>query len=33
MSVGLVIGIGGMAFNYTFPIKITQPPYNWSQVR
>ncbi|KAK8178163.1 major facilitator superfamily domain-containing protein [Phyllosticta citrichinensis] len=22
--------LGGLAFNYTFPIKIVAPPYNWS---
>jgi Flp pilus assembly protein TadB len=29
---GLYIGLGALAFNYTFPIKITAPPYNWSEV-
>ncbi|KAI1779190.1 MFS general substrate transporter [Hypoxylon cercidicola] len=28
-SFGIIIGLGGLAFNYTFPIKITAPPYNW----
>ncbi|CAI7663547.1 unnamed protein product [Penicillium manginii] len=28
---GLYIGLGALAFNYTFPIKITAPPYNWSE--
>ncbi|KAK5194633.1 hypothetical protein LTR99_003136 [Exophiala xenobiotica] len=28
---GLYIGIGALAFNYTFPIKIVAPPYNWKQ--
>ncbi|KAF2654679.1 serine/threonine kinase 16 [Lophiostoma macrostomum CBS 122681] len=27
---GLYIGLGALAFNYTFPLKITAPPYNWS---
>ncbi|KAJ5820085.1 MFS transporter [Penicillium riverlandense] len=30
-SYGLYIGLGALAFNYTFPLKITEPPYNWSQ--
>lgn len=30
--VGLYIGLGALAFNYTFPIKIVEPPYSWSQV-
>jgi hypothetical protein len=30
---GIYIGLGALAFNYTFPIKITAPPYNWSEVR
>lgn len=29
---GIYIGLGGLAFNFTFPIKITAPPYNWSQL-
>ncbi|KAK4939652.1 hypothetical protein LTR10_020152 [Elasticomyces elasticus] len=28
---GIYIGLGALAFNYTFPIKITAPPYNWSE--
>lgn len=28
---GLYIGLGALAFNYTFPLKIVAPPYNWSQ--
>ncbi|OQD77089.1 hypothetical protein PENDEC_c003G04315 [Penicillium decumbens] len=28
---GLYIGLGALAFNYTFPLKITEPPYNWSE--
>jgi len=28
---GIYIGLGALAFNYTFPIKIVAPPYNWSQ--
>ncbi|KAJ5198006.1 MFS transporter [Penicillium cinerascens] len=28
---GLYIGLGALAFNYTFPLKITAPPYNWSE--
>jgi len=30
-SYGINIGLGGLAFNYTFPLKIVKPPYNWSQ--
>ncbi|TVY82965.1 putative MFS-type transporter [Lachnellula suecica] len=30
-SYGIYIGLGALAFNYTFPIKITAPPYNWAQ--
>ena len=29
---GIYIGLGALAFNFTFPIKIVAPPYNWSQV-
>ncbi|KAK5651848.1 hypothetical protein OQA88_11617 [Cercophora sp. LCS_1] len=29
---GIYIGLGALAFNYTFPLKITAPPYNWSQL-
>ncbi|KAK3900582.1 major facilitator superfamily domain-containing protein [Staphylotrichum tortipilum] len=28
---GIYIGLGALAFNYTFPLKITAPPYNWSE--
>ncbi|EXJ68097.1 uncharacterized protein A1O5_08712 [Cladophialophora psammophila CBS 110553] len=28
---GIYIGLGALAFNYTFPAKIVAPPYNWSQ--
>jgi len=28
---GIYIGLGALAFNYTFPLKIVAPPYNWSQ--
>ncbi|KAI1098329.1 MFS general substrate transporter [Jackrogersella minutella] len=28
-SFGTVIGLGALAFNFVFPIKITAPPYNW----
>lgn len=28
---GMYIGIGALCFSYTFPIKIVQPPYLWSQ--
>ncbi|KEF56177.1 uncharacterized protein A1O9_07758 [Exophiala aquamarina CBS 119918] len=28
---GIYIGLGALAFNFTFPIKIVAPPYNWSQ--
>jgi hypothetical protein len=31
-GVGINIGLGALTFNYIFPIKITQPPYNWSQL-
>lgn len=27
---GLYIGLGGLAFNFVFPIKIVAPPYNWA---
>ncbi|KAI1343482.1 MFS general substrate transporter [Xylariaceae sp. FL0016] len=30
-SFGIAIGLGALAFNYVFPLKITAPPYNWSQ--
>jgi MFS family permease len=30
-SFGIYIGLGALAFNYTFPRKITAPPYSWSQ--
>ena len=29
-SFGIYIGLGALAFNYTFPLKITAPPYSWS---
>ncbi|PGH11940.1 hypothetical protein AJ80_06905 [Polytolypa hystricis UAMH7299] len=29
-SFGIYIGLGALAFNFTFPLKITAPPYNWS---
>ncbi|KAL2062478.1 hypothetical protein VTL71DRAFT_6744 [Oculimacula yallundae] len=29
-SYGIYIGLGALAFNYTFPIKIVEPPYNWA---
>lgn len=32
-SFGIIIGLGALAFNFVFPIKITAPPYNWSTVR
>ncbi|KAK0713593.1 major facilitator superfamily domain-containing protein [Lasiosphaeria miniovina] len=28
---GIYIGLGALTFNYIFPLKITAPPYNWSQ--
>ncbi|KAJ4285992.1 hypothetical protein N0V88_008179 [Collariella sp. IMI 366227] len=28
---GIYIGLAALTFNYTFPMKITAPPYNWSQ--
>ncbi|ORY69063.1 putative MFS transporter [Pseudomassariella vexata] len=30
-SFGIYIGLGAFAFNFTFPIKITAPPYNWTE--
>ncbi|KAI9663198.1 MAG: hypothetical protein M1821_008246 [Bathelium mastoideum] len=30
-SYGINIGLGALAFNYTFPLKIVAPPYSWSQ--
>ncbi|KAI9695962.1 MAG: hypothetical protein M1820_008374 [Bogoriella megaspora] len=30
-SYGINIGLGALAFNYTFPLKIAAPPYSWSQ--
>lgn len=32
-SFGIYIGLGAFAYNYTFPIKIMAPPYNWPEVR
>lgn len=29
-SYGIYIGLGALAFNYTFPSIIVAPPYNWS---
>lgn len=31
-SFGIIIGLGALAFNYVFPIKIMAPPYNWPEV-
>ncbi|KAF2841196.1 MFS general substrate transporter [Patellaria atrata CBS 101060] len=31
VTYGIYIGLGALAFNFTFPIKIVAPPYNWSQ--
>lgn len=28
---GIYIGLGALAFNYTFPLLITAPPYSWTQ--
>ncbi|KAK3057918.1 hypothetical protein LTR09_000994 [Extremus antarcticus] len=28
-SFGIYIGLGALVFNFTFPIKITAPPYSW----
>ncbi|KAK3933982.1 major facilitator superfamily domain-containing protein [Diplogelasinospora grovesii] len=28
---GIYIGLGALTFNFIFPIKITHPPYNWSE--
>ncbi|KAI0134011.1 major facilitator superfamily domain-containing protein [Xylariales sp. AK1849] len=30
-SFGIYIGLGAFVFNFTFPIKITAPPYNWTE--
>lgn len=30
-SFGIYIGLGAFVFNYTAPIKLTSPPYNWSE--
>ena len=29
-SFGIYIGLGALVFNFTFPIKIVAPPYNWA---
>lgn len=31
-SFGIFIGCAALAFNYTFPLKIVAPPYDWSPV-
>lgn len=31
-SVGIYIGLGALTFNYIMPLKVTAPPYNWSQL-
>ncbi len=28
---GIYIGLGALTFNYIFPLKITAPPYGWSE--
>ncbi|KAL5911388.1 hypothetical protein ACKVV7_009974 [Pyricularia oryzae] len=28
---GIYIGLGGLTFNFIFPIKIVAPPYNWPE--
>ncbi|KAH6675778.1 putative MFS transporter [Halenospora varia] len=28
---GIYIGLGALAFNFTFPLKIVAPPYNWPE--
>ncbi|KAG9233653.1 putative MFS transporter [Amylocarpus encephaloides] len=28
---GIYIGLGALAFNFTFPLKIVAPPYNWKE--
>ncbi|KXX79836.1 Protein HOL1 [Madurella mycetomatis] len=28
---GIFIGLCGFSFNFVFPLKIVEPPYNWSQ--
>ncbi|GAB7353630.1 hypothetical protein MBLNU459_g4044t2 [Dothideomycetes sp. NU459] len=30
-SFGIYIGLGALAFNYTFPILVTSAPYNWDR--
>ncbi|KAI1172870.1 putative MFS transporter [Nemania sp. FL0916] len=30
-SFGIIIGLGGLSFNFVFPIKITAPPYSWPE--
>lgn len=29
---GIYIGLGALTFNYIMPLKVTAPPYNWSQL-
>lgn len=29
---GIYIGLGALVFNYTFPVLIVEPPYNWKPV-
>ncbi|PSR97615.1 major facilitator superfamily domain-containing protein [Coniella lustricola] len=29
---GIYIGLGALTFNYITPLKVTAPPYNWSEV-
>ncbi|CAN8106342.1 unnamed protein product [Discula destructiva] len=29
---GIYIGLGALSFNYIMPLKVTAPPYNWSQL-
>ena len=31
-SIGIYIGLGALTFNYITPVKITAPPYNWSEL-
>jgi hypothetical protein len=30
---GIYIGLGALTFNFIFPLKVIQPPYNWSEIQ
>lgn len=32
VGVGIYIGLGALTFNYIMPLKVTAPPYNWSEL-